>query len=222
MIFLSGIAASKKWCAELVNGVLILTADGQTSLIKCRALWSINIALKLHAVRPAHLAFYSISYRIKVCLPLYLSSFRPSILPRCWIRTQIEKCHEGPDRLGLCCTRFDLSLRVVLEADCTPCYVNDAFLGVSRVAVSVKWRTLPPLPPTAPPGQLTGSHCWHGKQTWSGMVWSVPPGHLSRGARQHSCPTPPSPPHSVSSSCGIWCGVTSNSRQIRRSLQPAP
>lgn len=148
----------------------------------------------------------------------YLSSFRPSILPRCWIRTQIEKCHEGPDRLGLCCTRFDLSLWVVLEADCTPCYVNDAFLGVSRVAVSVKWRTLPPLPPTAPPGQLTGSHCWHGKQTWSGMVWSVPPGHLSRGARQHSCP----PPHSVSSSCGIWCGVTSNSRQIRRSLQPAP
>lgn len=50
-----------------------------------------------------------------------------------------------------------------------------------------KVEDIAPFPPP-PLGPLTGSHCWHCKQTWSGMVWSVPPGHLSRGTQQHSCP----------------------------------
>lgn len=102
---------------------------------------------------------------------------------------QIEKCCEGTDRWGLWCTSLDLSFWLVLEADCTPCYVNDVSLGSSREAVSGKWRTSPPFL-LMPLGNLTGSHHWHGKQTWSGMVWSVPPGHRSHRAKQHSCPLP--------------------------------
>lgn len=64
------------------------------------------------------------------------------------------------------------------------------------------------------PGTADRVICWHGKQTRSGMVWSVPPGRGSRGAQL--------PPHSspVFSSCRIWCSVTWKSGQIGRSLQP--
>ncbi len=52
-----------------------------------------------------------------------------------------------------------------------------------------KVEDIAPFPPS-PLGQMTGSHCWHGKQTWSGMVWSVPPGHLPWGGLTAQLPHP--------------------------------
>lgn len=46
--------------------------------------------------------------------------------------------------------------------------------------------------PTPPLGELTRSRCWHGKQTWNGMVWSGPPKpFILRGATTQL----PHPPH---------------------------
>lgn len=62
-----------------------------------------------------------------------------------------------------------------------------------------KWRTLPPLPPL-PLGQLTRSHSWYGKQTWSGMVWKSPPRlFILRGPTAQL----PHPPHMAPPLAGV-------------------
>lgn len=165
----------QKWCSVLVNAMLILTADSQTGLIKSMILWSINIALKLHVHMSCALGILFLLYRRKVCLPFYLFSFKPLF------RRAAESSHRlknAVDRWGLCSIRLDLSFWVVLEADCTPCYVSDAFLGVSWEAVTVS-RGHCPLYPHCPwdswPGHTVGTVNKHGV-AWCEMV---PPGHLS-------------------------------------------
>lgn len=70
----------QKWCSGLVNAMLILAADGQTSLIKCRILWSINIALKLHVLYPVHLAFYTEEEYGCLSLSFHLSPYFTMLL----------------------------------------------------------------------------------------------------------------------------------------------
>lgn len=102
-------------------------------------------------------------------LPFNLFSFKPLFCHAAESAPRLKNAVRG--QTDEVCAAQDLSSHsgFLLEADSTPCDVNDASLGVSQEAVAVKWRTLP-LFLLAPLGQLTGSHCWHGKQTRSGMV----------------------------------------------------